>query len=79
MGLGCGVTGEPAGCSAVTDGRTLCTCEVAICQHADPGAYPLSPSGVLVSDGWDRLHAIASDGEIIVHADATPTATFDGR
>jgi hypothetical protein len=73
MGLGCGVTGEPSDCAPVANGTSLYTCEVEIDPYADPGAHTLSPSGVLVSDGWDRLHATVTDGEILVEDGATPT------
>jgi hypothetical protein len=74
MGMGCGVTGEPADCTAVTKG-TLYSCDVEISQYASPGTYALSPTGFLVvgNAGW-RLHATVTDGEIVV-GDAAPTAS----
>lgn len=52
-------------------GSLLCTCEVHVSDSVVPGSYTLSLSGLLVGGIW-RLHATATDGEIIVLPPQTP-------
>jgi hypothetical protein len=66
--------GPDDGLLASRDGEaTLYTCDVVISPYADAGPHRLSASGLLVSDGWTRLHAVATEGEIFVDVEATPT------
>lgn len=52
------------------------TCQVRISLGTTPGAYTLSVSGLLANrDGWTRLQAAATDGEILVVAPDAAAAT----
>lgn len=52
----------------------LYTCELAISPYASVGAHRLSASGLLVSDGWTRVPARSTDGEVLVESVGTPAA-----
>ncbi len=53
----------------------VCTCAVHIETSAEPGAYSIASTGLLVAHGFEHLHATATDGQIVVDpSEVTPHA-----